>query len=115
MKDSVRECSEVRCSLDLTLKALANFSPGFALKPWDQMRLLVEGRNPEGVASKVAETQPASQPLQGCEKSLPAFSFPGFQNKPWAEISEHLRRYQRQGERLSGLTSNYQLQLQQQP
>jgi len=27
------------CSLKLTLKALANSSPGFALKPWDKMRL----------------------------------------------------------------------------
>jgi hypothetical protein len=36
-----------------TLKALANSSPGFALKPWDQ-RLVKILRNPEGVATCVA-------------------------------------------------------------
>jgi hypothetical protein len=34
----------------VTLKALANFSPGFALKPWVQKMPEEIVRNPEGVA-----------------------------------------------------------------
>jgi hypothetical protein len=49
---------------DITLRALANFSPGFALKPLGQRVPLIK-RNPEGVAGG-AMAERRRQPLQGC-------------------------------------------------
>jgi len=34
-----------------------------------------------------------AQPLQGCEQSPRAFLNPGFQSKPWADISQRFQRY----------------------
>jgi hypothetical protein len=33
-----------------------------------------------------------SQPLQGCKESLTDDDDPGFQGKPWAEISQRFQR-----------------------
>jgi hypothetical protein len=34
-----------------------------------------------------------AQPLQGCKLSHRAFLNPGFQSKPWADISQRFQRY----------------------
>ena len=60
---------DTRVSNCLTLKAFANFSPGLLWQPWEHQSFR-SFRNPEGVASNVAESQQASQPLQGCEESI---------------------------------------------
>ena len=35
-----------------------------------------------------------SQPLRGCEQSPRTFLNPGFQSKPWADVSQRFQRYQ---------------------
>jgi len=67
-----------RASKYLTLKALANLSPGFALKPW-KTATFERRHNPEGVASLLANQKKSYFP-------------PGFQSKPWAQISERFQR-----------------------
>src|SRR6266542_3210194 len=50
-------------------------------------------RNPEGVASPLADRKPIanpSQPLQGWDENKHA---PFFQSKPWAGISQRFQRY----------------------
>ena len=77
------------CKNRITLKALANFSPGFALKPWVENALREIVRNPEGVARSIN----AAQLLQSCafEKSDP---FPRVAKaQPWAGIGERFQRY----------------------
>jgi hypothetical protein len=64
---------------EITLKALANFSPGFALKPWDH--------------AFIFEDATLSQLLQSREESLVPLLNPGFQSKPWGGISERFQRY----------------------
>ena len=49
----------------VTLKALANVSPGFALKPWVQKCPEEIVRNPEGVARFCGEQTP-TQLFQSC-------------------------------------------------
>jgi hypothetical protein len=64
----------------LTLKALANFSPGFALKPWETKNAHSFIRNPEGVAIDHDQTTAdptlsglrllkRHPPAQGCQSS----------------------------------------------
>jgi len=63
----------------VTLKALANSSPGFALKPWEKGACLFR-RNPEGVAMGlrwVCDQRAATQPLQGCAMRKMTFVIPG--------------------------------------
>jgi hypothetical protein len=56
-------------SKKITLKALANFSPGgvevFALKPWFKVPQKIL-RNSEGVATGLRGGETATQSLQGC-------------------------------------------------
>ena len=66
----------------------ANSSPGLRSGTWDDECNFSEDGTPEGVASPLARP---SQLLQSCDEPLNAFLFPGFQSKPWAEISQHLR------------------------
>ena len=78
------------CHMELlTLKALANFSPGFALKPWVKNGPEIL-RNSEGVAT--VRLRIPTQLLQSCVFENQACS-PGFQSKPWAEISQRFQRY----------------------
>ena len=46
-----------------TPKVLANFSPGFALKPWDKSDVCLL-RNPERVAM-AGRCEPTTEPFQG--------------------------------------------------
>jgi hypothetical protein len=75
----------------LTLKALANSSPGFALKPWvqnaaiDFIATLKELRLLCGLRT-------ATQPFQGCVFKKLGMRSPGFQSKPWAGICERFQR-----------------------
>ena len=73
----------------ITLKALANSSPGFALKPWvkESEEIL---RNSEGVATVLLgrrDATPSELRVRKLERILP-----GFQNKPWAGISQRFQR-----------------------
>jgi hypothetical protein len=47
-----------------TLKAFANSSPGFALKPWDKGHSCLG--NSEGVAPALWDISRPTQPFQGC-------------------------------------------------
>jgi len=79
--------------LTLTLKAFANSSPGFALKPWVKSAHLFR-RNSEGVATGVANRRTATQPFQGCVFKNTRMRFSqGCQSKLWARISERFQRY----------------------
>jgi REP element-mobilizing transposase RayT len=72
----------------LTLKAFANSSPRVALwQPWVSASHFGR-RNSERVAS----AQYRAQLLQSCDPPMVRGAFPGFQSKPWAGISERLRR-----------------------
>ena len=63
----------------ITLKALANFSPGFALKSWVKE-----------AAHEIRDSADGTQPFQG------SMRFPRVAKaQPWAEISERLQRYRR--------------------
>jgi hypothetical protein len=89
----------------VTLKALANVSPGFALKPWVQKcprKLLVTLK----AVARLRGQQTPTQLLQSCKESLEAFANPGFQSKrfhptraarvgtpAWAGIGERFQRY----------------------
>jgi hypothetical protein len=75
-------------SAAITLKALANLSPGLALKPWEK-RIFFEDATLKRVASPSAESQPHRN-LQSCDEINVPFSHPGFQSKPWAYISPTL-------------------------
>ena len=60
-----------------TLKALANFSPGFALKPW------VGGRRSKFFATlKGLRKTSASQLLQSCEEFFETLLTQGFKANP---------------------------------
>ncbi len=72
-----------------TLKAFANFSPGFALKPWEQHIPIFADATLKGLRS----TSSRSQLLQSCEESPKMFLHPGFQRKPWAGIGKRFQRY----------------------
>ena len=57
---------------ELTLKALANFSPGFALKPWDKMHVCFVATLKELQRSSAI----ATQPFQGLTSSLKGAPLP---------------------------------------
>src|SRR6266496_3293872 len=49
-------------------------------------------RNPEGVASPLADRKPIATP-SGLRRKQTCTLFPGFQSKPWAGISQRFQRY----------------------
>jgi hypothetical protein len=63
----------------VTLKALANSSPGFALKPWETQSL-------KGLRTS------QSQPFQSCEEFLLTTMTQGCEAQPWAGIRERFQR-----------------------
>jgi hypothetical protein len=75
----------------ITLKALADFSPGL-LQPW----VIVIGKEVfatvKGLRRRSGNRKP-SQLLQSCGESLATFLFPGFQSKPWAGTRQRFQRY----------------------
>lgn len=74
----------------ITLKALANSSPGFALKPWDEMHLFHGSATLKGLR-RGSPLGKQSQLLQSCEKSLEHFLNPGLQ-QPWARVRQRFQR-----------------------
>jgi len=81
----------------LTPKAFANSSPGFDLKPWVQERIfrfvatLKALRWVATVLSSFIHDATPSEVATNEECHLD----PGFQSKPWAEISERFQRTKR--------------------
>jgi hypothetical protein len=65
----------------ITLKAFANSSPGFALKPWGTGISSLEGATLKELRRPLLTATPRN-PFQGCEQSPRAFLNPGFQSKP---------------------------------
>ena len=76
----------------LTLKALANSSPGLRFGNPGEQRIPVLRRNSEGVASRVANKNRHNS--FRVATNLFRLLDPGFQSKPWAGISQ---RFQRKG------------------
>ena len=76
----------------LTLKALANSSPGLRFGNPGAQRIPVLRRNSEGVASRVAYKNRRNS--FRVATNLFRLLDPGFQSKPWAGISQ---RFQRKG------------------
>jgi hypothetical protein len=77
----------------MTLKALANSSPGLRFGNLQNTRLsFIDIRNPERVASPSTESQPRRNSFR-VAKNLLGIRDPGFQSKPWAGISERFQRY----------------------
>ena len=71
--------------ISFTLKALANFSPGFALKPWVE-KLSIDSRNSEGVA-RICGSRTATQLLQSCVCDTESM-FPGLPKRnPGLELA----------------------------
>jgi hypothetical protein len=72
----------------LTLKAFANFNPGLCFwQPWVHRCLLIKGRNPDGVATKVGLLRKRSQVLQSCDESHWAFLTQGFKANPGLKLA----------------------------
>ena len=87
--DGPTDCPPAR--IRITLKALANFSPGFVLKPWVQKckkKLFATLKGLRGFAVNNAGATPSG--LRLLELGT---IFPGFQSKPRAEISQRFQRY----------------------
>jgi hypothetical protein len=70
---------------DITLKAFANFSPGFALKPWVKKSLRIL-RNSEGVAKPASRNEGAT--VSGLRLSWVYQRFPGLPKRnPGLELA----------------------------
>src|SRR5882724_3755314 len=74
----------------LTLKALANSSPGLRFGNPGEQRISVLRRNSEGVASRVVNKNRRNS--FRVATNLFRLLHPGFQSKPWAGISQRFQR-----------------------
>jgi hypothetical protein len=73
-------------------ESVRQFQPRVALwQPWGKHISFLEGATLKELRRRLLTTKP--QPLQGCEQSPQVFLHPGFQGKPWADISERFQRY----------------------
>jgi hypothetical protein len=71
----------------ITLKAFANLSPGFTLKPWVKKKAHLFHRNSEGVATGLRFGGRRRNPFRvASQKNSDAFS-PGFKANPGLELA----------------------------
>ena len=81
-------------SVNTTLKAFANSSPGLRFwQPWVHEVHCLEDATLKELRRR-SRTQPAATPSE-LQESLQARLNPGFQSKPWAEISQRFQRIKR--------------------